>query len=116
MDKYVGEHTLDFVWKVPVHIPVSILTSVIQKKPQFDVAHKRIQKERQGNLKVCLCEPTEFHDRCIITQNEFWQSGPSLKDLGVTKWGIIAKIGNMQTKAEIEKKFDDLWRSGKQLK
>lgn len=116
MDKYVGEHTLDFVWKVPTQIPVSILTSIIQKKPQFDAAHKRILKERQGGLEIRICEPSELHDRYIITQNEFWQSGPSLKDLGITKWGILAKIGNITTKAEIEKKFDDLWKSSKQFR
>jgi hypothetical protein len=116
MDRYVGEHTLDFVWKVPAQIHVSILTSNIQKKPQFDAAYKRILKERQGRLEVRICEPSEFHDRYIITQNELWQSGPSLKDLGITKWGILAKIGNMTTKTEIEKKFDDLWKSSNQLR
>ncbi|MBI3842486.1 MAG: hypothetical protein HY295_05020 [Thaumarchaeota archaeon] len=118
MDKYVGEHTLDFAWKIPVSIPVNILTSIIgnKTKSKFDVAFKRIIKERPSAVEIRLCDPSEFHDRYIITKNELWQSGPSLKDLGITKWGTVSKIGDATTKIEIEKKFDDLWRTSKQLR
>lgn len=117
MDKWAGERTLDFVWKIPAGIPVMVLTSVIQEKSKakFQVAYERIIKERSGGLEIRRCEPSELHDRCILTQNELWISGPSLKDLGITKWGIVAKIGDVAKKVEIEKKFDELWKSGRPL-
>lgn len=117
MDKWVGERTLDFVWKVPTGIPVMILVSVVEKKSKagFQSAYKRLLKERAGNIEIRICEPSEFHDRYIITGEELWQSGPSLKDLGVTKWGTVSKIGNATTKAEIERKFDELWKLSKPL-
>ncbi len=117
MDKWVGERTLDFVWKAPLGIPVMILTSVIEGKSRtkFQVAYERILKERSGSLEIRQCNPSEFHDRCILTQNDLWISGPSLKDLGVTKWGIVAKIGNTTKKVEIERKFDEIWKSSRPL-
>lgn len=117
MDKWAGAHTLDFILSVPLQIPVMILTSNIEKKSKtkFEVGFQRIQKERRAAIDIHICQPSEFHDRYIITGNELWQSGPSLKDLGITSWGTVSKIGNSVTKTEIEKKFDELWKSSKQL-
>jgi len=118
LDKYIGEHSLDFVWKVPSHIPVKILTSIVEEKTKrtFEAGYKRLQKERLAKVEVRICKPSEFHDRYIITQNELWHSGPSLKDLGITKWGTVSKIGNSQTKLDIENRFQEIWKTSNELK
>jgi hypothetical protein len=118
MDSWIGEHTLDYVWKIPISVPVFILTSTIEDKSKrkFEIGFKRLEKERLGTTEVKITQRSELHDRYIITQSELWHSGPSLKDLGVKKWGTVSKIGDSTTKQIIEKKFDDLWKSGKQLK
>ncbi len=117
MDKWIGKHTLDFVLEVPVNVPVMILTGFIEKKSKtkFSSLFERIKKEKEGKIEIRKSEPSEFHDRFIITHNELWQSGPSLKDLGLTKWGIISKIGNTSTKIDIERRFDNLWNKSKDL-
>lgn len=117
MDKWIGKHTLDFVLEVPLHTSVQILTGFVEKKSKtkFSSLLDRLQKEKEGMIEVRRCEPSEFHDRFIITQNELWQSGPSLKDLGITKWGTVSKIGSHATKIDIERRFDELWKSSKEL-
>lgn len=118
MDKWIGKHTLDFVMEVPSNVPVMLLTGFLENKSKtkFSSLFERLKKERKGNVEIRKCEPSEFHDRFIVTLNELWQSGPSLKDLGITKWGIISKIGNHAVKTDIERRFDDLWKSSKELK
>lgn len=115
MDKWVGERTLDFIWMVPTELPVSILTSIVEKKSigRFGMALQRLAKERKAVIELRKCEPSELHDRYIITQDELWMSGPSLKDLGITKWGVVAKIGDATKKVEIERKFDVIWKLAK---
>ena len=117
MDKWIGKHILDFVLEVPSNVPVMILTGFLESKSKrkFSSLLERLQKEKNGSIEIRKSEPSEFHDRFIITQNELWQSGPSLKDLGMTKWGTVAKIGNPATKADIERRFDELWNKGKDL-
>ena len=117
MDKWIGKHTLDFVLEVPSNVPVMILTSFLENKSKtkFSSLFKRIQKEKGGSIEIRKCEPSEFHDRFIITNIELWQSGPSLKDLGITKWGTVSKIGSPATKTDIERRFDNLWKSSKEL-
>ena len=117
MDKWIGSHTLDFILEIPSQTSVKILTGFVEKKSRtkFSSLLERLQKEKDGAVEIHRCEPSEFHDRFIITQNELWQSGPSLKDLGVTKWGIVSKIGNPTTKRDVEKKFDELWIKSKKL-
>lgn len=115
MDKWIGERTLDYVWQVPTGLPVSILTSVVEKKSKgkFRIGLQRLTKEKKAVIETRICDPSEFHDRYIITQDELWMSGPSLKDLGITKWGSVARIGDINKKREIEQKFDTLWNLAK---
>ncbi len=115
MDKWIGKHTLDFTLEVPVNIPVMILTGFVEKKSKtkFSSLFDRLHKEKNGNIEIRKCEPSEFHDRFIITQNELWQSGPSFKDLGITKWGTVSKIGSAETRKDIERRFNDLWNKSK---
>ena len=92
-----------------------ILTSTIERntKAKFEAKFSRLAKERIGKVDVRRMKQSEFHDRYIITQDELWHSGPSLKDLG-KKLGIVAKIGDVQTRMTIEKKFDEFWNSSEQ--
>jgi len=117
MDKWIGKRTLDFVMEVPSTVPVMILTGFVEKKSQrkFSSLYERIRKEKGGKIDIRICDPSEFHDRYIITNNELWQSGPSLKDLGITKWGTISKIGNASVKMDIEGRFDNLWKSSTEI-
>lgn len=117
MDKWTSDKTLDFFWRA-ASVPIKILTCIIEEKsvPRFQVAYRRIKEERGTDFEIRKCKPEELHDRYLITQDELWTSGPSLKDLGSKSWGTITEVKDKQKKAEIEKIFDELWLRAVEVK
>lgn len=113
MDNWVDERTLDFIVHISPIMPVKILTSKIQNKTKFETGFKRLCEQRNQNLELRINTPSDFHDRYIISQNDFWISGQSLKDIGLKKFGIVARIGNTPEKQSVERKFDEIWNRSK---
>ena len=114
MDKWISDKTLEFLISVP-DVQIRILTSNIEEKSQikFDILLRRINEERTNPIEVKKCDPKEFHDRYIITKNELWAIGGSLKDVGYKTWNTINKIDDEETRNEINNIFDLLWKSTK---
>jgi hypothetical protein len=111
MDKWVSDKTLEFLFSSS-QIPIRILTSVIEEKSaaRFYTLYRRMREERGENIEVRKCSPQEFHDRYIITGDELWMLGPSLKDASYKNWGTITRIKDEARRKEIEDTFDAIWK------
>jgi hypothetical protein len=115
IDPYVDETTLDFLLHIRRDLPIKLLTEHIggeEKEKQFRRACQRFKIDRP-EYQIRKCEPKLIHDRFILTQTQGWNVGSSLKDIG-KKMSMIKEISN-QSKIVAEKKFEEIWRSAKDL-
>lgn len=112
MDKWVGDRTLDYFASTP-EVPIKILTANIDKKTlvPFQILLNRINETRSNKIEVRVCNPTEFHDRYIITEKNLWIVGSSLKDAGYKNWTTINRSGDDEKRKELSDIFDKLWNS-----
>jgi hypothetical protein len=114
-DHYVDETTLDFLLHIPRDLPIKLLTEYTggeEKEKKFRRACQRFKIDRP-EYQIRKCEPKLIHDRFILTQTQGWNVGSSLKDIG-KKMSMIKEISN-QSKIVAEKKFEEIWRSAKDL-
>lgn len=114
MDKWISDKTLEFLASAP-DVQIRVLTSNIEERSQtkFDILLRRINEQRTNPIQVKKCDPKGFHDRYIITKNELWVVGGSLKDIGYKTWSTINKVDDEETRSEISNIFSSLWKVGK---
>ncbi|HML01875.1 MAG TPA: hypothetical protein VK487_00715 [Candidatus Bathyarchaeia archaeon] len=115
IDPYVDETTLELLLQIPENRPTKLLTELLggkEKEKQFLKAYQRFKTERP-QFQIRKCEHGLIHDRFILTPTQGWTSGSSLKDIG-KKMSIITEI-NAQSKTEVDKWFDEIWKSSKDL-
>lgn len=110
MDKWVSDRTLDYFASAP-EIPIKILTANIDKKRivPFQVMLNRINETRTNKIDVRVCDPSEFHDRYVMTGKELWMIGSSLKDVGYTNWTTVNRLDDKEKRKELLEIFDRLW-------
>jgi len=115
IDPYVDETTLEFLLQIPKNLPTKLVTELLggkEKERQFVKAYHRFKTERP-QFQIRKCEHGLIHDRFILTPNQGWTVGSSLKDIG-KKMSMITEI-NAQSRTELEKRFDEIWKSSKDL-
>lgn len=115
IDPYVNEYTLDILMSVPENIPIMVITSYTggkHKENRFIRSCKVFKKERP-KFEIMKCDPTLIHDRFIITRNQAWSVGSSLKDIG--KSLSMIKTLTQSNREKMNKFFDDLWKDSLRL-
>ena len=115
IDPYVDETTLDLLLSIPEGVPIRLLTSFTggkEKDKRLKRACKKFKVERP-QFEMRKCEPGLIHDRFILTQTQGWNVGSSLKDFG-KKLSMVKGIST-ETKSDIEKKFDEIWKKAKDM-
>lgn len=115
IDPYVDETTLEFLLSVPKDLPVKLLTAHTggkKKERPFKRACKRFKIERP-QFEIKKCDRKLIHDRFVLTWTRGWNIGSSIKDIG--KGLSMIKEISEQSKSEAEKKFDEIWRSAKNI-
>ena len=110
IDKWISNRSLDFLWRAP-NVPIRFLTGIVEERSRhlFEIAFRRMREERGDEFEIRICQPKELYDRYILTRDEFWTLGPSLKDAGSKTAGSVTEITNQEHKSKIKKQFEKLW-------
>lgn len=97
------------------NIPILLLTENIggKKRAKPFIRSCNTFKVERPQFQIRKCKKGLLHDRYIISRNQVYSIGSSLKDLG-KKMSSIIEI--TETKTEIEKQFDKIWSSSSKLK
>jgi len=109
IDPYVDETTLELLLNTREGIPIKILTSYTggkEKERHFEKVCQRFKTERP-QFEIRKCDGKLIHDRFVLDQNQGWNIGSSLKDIG--KGMSMIKTISPQSKRETEKMFDEIW-------
>jgi len=114
VDPWLGEESLDFLWKVSPTVPIRVLTKTVVDSESFNSAYRRLVREKGGGIEIRKTDSDELHDRIIITEDQVWLLGPSLKDLG-KKLGTISKISDKKVRNQMETFFDRIWNLARQI-
>jgi len=116
-DAYLGEETFGFLEYVPKDVQIQLLGGI--KLGDKEDPNKGCQKiERFKSERKDKCEiffvgksggETPFHDRFIISSNNCWTTGTSLKQIGSEKATTITEFSKEKGGEEIELAFDAIW-------
>ena len=109
-DPWVGIKTLEVLLSVPNGIPIKLLTSESGKAKRFRSACVDFRVER-SSFDVRVGEG--LHDRFILTKNQGWLLGSSIKDFG-KKFSALTSLQESDTR-ETERIFNQLWRKAESL-
>jgi hypothetical protein len=108
-DPYCGLRTLDLIMGIKKECRISLLTQTIEQKEAFRRELKDFAKEFQHlKVEVRIFEGKTLHDRYIISDDDCWSIGSSLKDFG-NKDTIIMKLED-EVRYAIEEMFDKRWQ------
>ena len=114
MDRWVSSKTFEYYATAP-DIPIMTLTTQIDTTLELQIMLKRLNEERENKIQIRRCNKQDFHDRYIITDEELWSVGPSLKDAGYKTWGTITRAEDNEKKDEINQKFDEIWEKSRKF-
>jgi len=116
-DAYLGEETFDFLEYVPKNLQIQLLGGIKlgDKEDPNRVCQKieRFKSERKDKFELFFVGKsggaTPFHDRFIISSNNCWTTGTSLKQIGGEKATAITEFSKDKGGEEIELAFDAIW-------
>ena len=118
-DPYLGEETFYVLEYVPKDLEIKLLTGVRAGTGE-DVERiarqiERFGSERRGKFHISFVGNVDgdapFHDRFIISKNNCWQSGTSLKEIGRGKDTTIVEIPKHEKEEMIEQAFNRWWEA-----
>jgi hypothetical protein len=113
-DPYCGTRTLDLVHGIKQKCKISLLTQIIEQKETFKRELNDFCKEfKDLEIEVRIFNGKTLHDRYIISGDNCWSIGSSLKDLG-NKDTTITKLEE-EVRYAIEEMFDNRWREASPL-
>jgi len=115
IDPYVDDTTLDFLLSIPEGTPIRLLTAQTGGKEKGRRLRRECNKfkSERPEFGIRKCEPGLIHDRFMLTQNQGWNIGTSIKDIG-KKLSMITEVST-ETKNEVEKRFGEIWKTAKNL-
>jgi len=116
-DPYIGEETFDILQYIPEGVSIQLLAGLkLGAGEDPDKVCQRIERfgaDRKGKFEIIfIAKPTgatPFHDRFIISKNNCWTTGTSLKQIGEDKDTAITAFSKDKGGEEIELMFDSLW-------
>jgi len=116
-DAYLGEETFEFLEYVPKDLQIHLLGGIKlgDKEDPNKVCQKieRFKSERKDKFEIFFVGKsggsTPFHDRFIISSNNCWTTGTSLKQIGSEKATAITEFSKDKGGEEIELAFDAIW-------
>jgi len=115
IDSYVDEDILDILFNVAKEIPIFLLTAFTGGKgkgKRFVKLCKRFKTERP-RFEIRKCDPSILHDRFILTKNNGWTIGSSIKDIG-KRMTMITPL-TVDTLKNAEELFKQIWHNSKNL-
>lgn len=113
-DPYCGTRILDLISGIKQKCKIFLLTQVIEKKVTFKRELKDFAKEFQHlKIEVRIFNGKTLHDRYIISDDNCWSIGSSLKDFG-NKDTTITKLED-EVRYAIEEMFDKRWQEATPL-
>jgi hypothetical protein len=110
-DPYVSSSTLfPFSTLAPKLKSMKILTSQVQDAIKFHEYRNKMQKETRIAIEVKVS--TKIHDRYLISEDNCWSFGASIKDLG-SKDTTIREIGEVTE--SMRDLFSERWKESPDL-
>lgn len=116
-DAYLGEETFEFLEYISQGVQIQLLSGIKlgDKEDPSKVCQKieRFKSERKDKFDIFFVGKsggaTPFHDRFIISSNNCWTTGTSLKQIGSEKATAITEFSKDKSGEEIELAFDAIW-------
>lgn len=116
-DAYLGEETFEFLEYIPKDVQIKLLGGIKlgDKEDPSKVCQivERFKSERKDKFELFFVGKsggaTPFHDRFIISSNNCWTTGTSLKQIGAEKATAITEFSKDKGGEEIELAFDAIW-------
>lgn len=122
-DPYLGEETFQILSRyVPEELEIKVLTgqSIGRGEAIEDICTyiERLKSERKGNFEIMFIGDKQgeapFHDRFIISKNNCWAIGTSLKQIGRGKDTTVDEITVTEKDEKIEPAFNWNWSAKKE--
>jgi len=114
-DPYIDETTFELLLNIPEGMPTRLLTVFTggeEEERRLRRTYRKFREERP-QFEMKKCKSGLIHDRFILTKTQGWNVGSSLKDIG-KKLSMVTALLN-ETKSDVEKKFEDIWKKGKDI-
>jgi hypothetical protein len=106
VDPYIDNTMADLLLAAPKRTQIQLLTRTI--KGDGVLALKKLAAQR-GQLDVRI-DPSDFHDRFILTDSSAYHLGPSIKDAGL-KSAMITRIDEAGEAQRARAQFNSVWNS-----
>jgi len=108
-DPYCGTRVLDLLSGIKQKCKVSLLTQVIEQKETFKRELGDFAKEFPDvEIEVRVFDRRKLHDRYMISDDNCWSIGSSLKDLG-NKDTTLTKLED-EVRYALEEMFEKRWQ------
>jgi hypothetical protein len=106
IDPYVDHTMANLLLAPPKRTQIQLLTRTI--KGDGVLALKKLASQR-GRLDVRI-DPSDFHDRFILTDSSAYHLGPSIKDAGL-KSAMISRIEDAGEAQRVRAQFNSAWNT-----
>ncbi|MGV9169387.1 MAG: hypothetical protein ACOC38_05525 [Promethearchaeia archaeon] len=110
VDPYPGQETLVVLEKSPLDQPARLLTFPLRnksKRAEFETLAKKLTRDRP-KTEVRYAPRGMLHDRFIITENQIWHVGHSIKDIG-NKLSAITPMRENKGR-EAKRESEKIWK------